>query len=288
MNFLDKNFGDGIAGELNALEQSHRMPHAVIITGGDKKSREDLCNHLCMWAVCSSQGEKPCGVCNGCTKCKSSAHVDVYYAKGTGKTDSISVEEIRNITRDTAIIPNEADNKVYVLWDADKRMGGEALNAFLKTLEEPPKGILFLLTAENPKSLPETIRSRCATLTLDSVTTISEETKELAKEILLGIISVNELDLLKATAVLSTRAKALQVLPFVRVVLSDALALSVSSQALFDVDTASKLRARLTKDKIIKLIDATSDTINKVNRNVNPTLLSTWICGEYRRISWQK
>lgn len=288
MNFLDFKCSGAIRSELSSMEKSRRMPHAVIISGGDDDSRRELCRLLAMWAVCTCEGERPCGECSGCIKAKSGNHIDIYYAKGSGKTDVISVEEIRNITRDTAIIPNEAPRKVYVLYDADKRMGAEALNAFLKTLEEPPQDILFLLSAGNPKSLPETILSRCTVLTLDSVQDISEETKEMAAEILRGIIDLSEMNLLKATSVLSTRQTALEVLPVVRAILSDALSVSVCAEALYDRETAEALRLRLTKSKLIRLIDATSDAINKVNRNVNLTLLSTWICGEYRRISWQK
>lgn len=287
MNFLEFDLSESVREELSAMERSRRMPHAVIITGGNDESRRELCALLSMWAVCIEE-KKPCGSCPQCRKAENKNHIDIYYAKGSGKTDSISVEEIRNITRDTAIIPNEAQRKVYVLYDADKRMGAEALNAFLKTLEEPPQDILFLLTAENHKSLPETILSRCTVLTLDSVSQIGEDTKDLAKEILEGIVDMSEMKLLRATSVLTARQTALEVLPVVRAVLSDALAVSVNAQALYDKETAALLRQRLTKAKIIRLIDATSDAINKVNRNVNLTLLSTWICGEYRRISWQK
>lgn len=167
-------------------------------------------------------------------------------------------------------------------------MGTESLNAFLKTLEEPPQDILFILSAENHKSLPETILSRCTVLTLDSAANITEETKEIATRILLGITDVSELPLLKATAALNSRQTALEVLPVVRSVLCDALSVSVGAEAVYDPQTAAALRQRLTKTKLIRLIDATSDAINKTNRNVNLTLLSTWLCGEYRRISWQK
>ncbi len=287
MNFLGFDFSDSLCAELSAMEESRRIPHAVIVTGGSDDSRRELVRFLSMWSVCTSHSS-PCGECPQCIKCSGKNHIDVYYAKGTGKTDSISVDEVRRITADTAILPNEARRKVYVMYDADRRMGAEALNALLKTLEEPPQDMLFLLTAENPKALPETIRSRCVTLTMESDSIISEESLALAREILEGIVETGELRLLKACWVLYSRQKALQVLPVVRLLLSDALAVSVCAQAIYDPQTASLLRRRLTKDKIIRLIDATSDAINKVNRNVNLTLLSTWICGEYRRISWQK
>lgn len=284
MNFSLINLSDELKTELTSMEQSRRMPHALIITGGDDTSREEFVRFLCMWVVCK-QGDKPCGQCSACLKVKGDNHIDVYRAKGTGKTNGISVDEVRNITRDTAIIPNEADKKVYILTDADKRMNQEALNAFLKTLEEPSGNILFLLTAESLKALPATILSRCTALTLENVVNISAETKESAVRILQGIADINELNLLKATAALSSRKAALEILPVVRSMLCDALSLSVNAQGTGDEEICRVLAKKLTKSKLIGLLDATSDAIRKTNRNVNLTLLSTWLCGEYRRIT---
>ncbi|MDO5123515.1 MAG: hypothetical protein Q4D44_02480 [Eubacteriales bacterium] len=288
MNFTGFAVGDSLMQQLNAMEKNARMPHAVIISGGDEENRAELTALLSMWAVCTCEGEKPCGECRQCVKARSQNHMDIYYAKGKGKTDSISVDEVRNIVRDSVIIPGEAKRKVYVLSNADKRMGKEALNAFLKTLEEPTGDTLFLLTAENPKALPVTILSRCALLNAETKTAVDEETLALALEICQGIVATSELSLLKSTSQLSTRQKALEVLSTVRLILSDALALSVGGEPLFHREAATALRQKLTKSKIINLTHATQNAINKTNRNLNPTILTTWLCGEYRRITWQK
>ncbi len=284
MNFSLISLSEELKSQLSSMEQSRRMPHALIITGGSDTSREEFVRFLCMWAVCK-EADKPCSECSACIKVKGGNHIDVYTAKGTGKTNSISVEEIRNITRDSIVIPNDADRKVYILTDADKRMNQEALNAFLKTMEEPSQNILFLLTAESLKALPQTILSRCTALTLENDVSISAEIYEEATNILKGIVGINELELLKATAVLSTRAKALELLPVVRSMLCDALSLSVNAQGIGKDEICRVLSKKLTKSKLIALMDATSDAISKVNRNVGLTLLSTWLCGEYRRIT---
>ncbi len=284
MNFSHIALSDFLKDELVSMESSRRIPHALIITGGNDETREEFCRFLSMWAVCSAQS-KPCGECSACTKVQSRNHIDVYYAKGTGKTDGISVDEIRNITRDTAIIPNEAPKKIYILENADKRMGAEALNAFLKTLEEPSQDILFLLTVSNLKALPQTIRSRCTTFTLESHLEVSESVKESAINILKGIIDTNELELLKATFVLNSRQKTLEILTLVLNMLCDALSVSVNSQGIMDEEICGILGKKLTKAKIIGLMEVTRDAVSKTNRNVNLTLLSTWLCGEYRRIT---
>ncbi len=287
MNFSGFDLSEELKMELESMEKSRRMPHALIVTGGDDTARQNLSLFLSMLAVCTAQ-EKPCGVCSQCLKVKGSNHIDIYFAKGSGKTNAISVEEIRNITGDTAVRPHEAVRKVYVLHNADKRMGQEAMNAFLKTLEEPSQDILFILTAENTKAMPVTILSRCTVLTLESSKAISEETMEVVENILEALLDSKEITLLKALSVLTTRQKALEILPAVRLILCDALSLCVNVQGIYNSCVTEKLRKRLTKQKLIALIDITSEAINKTNRNVGLTLLSTWLCGEYRRISWLK
>lgn len=287
MNFENLAGNENIKSELNGLEKNHRFPHALILNGGTQDTREALSRLLSKWAVCKGES-KPCSECIPCQKAEKGVHPDVYFAKGSGKTDAVSVEEIRNITRACSIIPNEADMKVFVIKDADKRMGAEALNAFLKTLEEPPQAILFLLLTEDAGTLPETILSRCTVLNLEQSSGFSDETLELSQKILLSITETSELSLLKNTAVLSDKATALEVLPAMRAILSDALSLTVSNETLLSKDLSETLSTKLTKKKIIGLIETINYGIYTIGRNVNMSLLSTWLCGEFRRIIWQK
>lgn len=287
MNFANFEKNENIKAELNSLEQSRRFPHALILNGGTPDSRESISKLLSKWAVCKSE-DKPCSECIPCQKAEKGVHPDIYFAKGSGKTDSVSVEEIRNITRACSIIANEADTKVFVIKDADKRMGVEALNAFLKTLEEPPQAILFLLTTEDAGVLPETVLSRCTVLNLEQSSGFSTETLELAKKILLSITETSELSLLKNTFALNDKTTALEVLPAMRAILSDALSLTVCDETILSKEYSETLRAKLTKKKIIGLIETVNYAIYTIGRNVNLSLLSTWICGEFRRITWQK
>ncbi|MDO4419102.1 MAG: hypothetical protein Q4B92_01945 [Ruminococcus sp.] len=287
MNFTGFEKNENVKSELISLEQSRRFPHALILNGGTAESRDSLTTLLSKWAVCKSD-HKPCDECIPCQKAQKKVHPDIYFAKGSGKTDVIAVDEIRNITRACSIIANEADTKVFVIKDADKRMGVEALNAFLKTLEEPPQAILFLLTTEDAGTLPETVLSRCTVLNLEQSSGFSDETLELAKNILLSITETSELNLLKNTAVLNDKSVALEVLPAMRAILSDALSLTVSDEALLSKDLSQVLSVKLTKKKLIGLIETVNNAIYTIGRNVSLSLMSTWICGEFRRITWQK
>lgn len=287
LNFENFPHNENVKAELLSLEQSHRFPHALILNGSNSETRESLSRLLSKWAVCKSS-DKPCGKCIPCQKAEKGVHPDIYFAKGSGKTDSVAVDEIRNITRACSIIPNEADTKVFVIKDADKRMGIEALNAFLKTLEEPPQSILFLLTTEDAGTLPETVLSRCMVLNLEQNSDFSDEILKEAQKILLSITELSEINLLKNTAVLNDKATALEMLPAMRAILSDALSLTVSDETLLSRELSEALSIKLTKKKLIGLIETVNYAIYIIGRNVNLSLMSTWICGEFRRITWQK
>lgn len=287
MNFENFPGNENIKAELNALEQNRRFPHALILNGSNAQSREALSQLLSKWAVCKSSS-KPCSSCIPCQKAEKGVHPDIYFAKGSGKTDSISVEEIRNITRNCSIIPNEADTKVFVIKDADKRLGVEALNAFLKTLEEPPQSILFLLLTEDAGILPETVLSRCVVLNLEQISGFDDEILKEARKILLSLLESTEISLLKNLSALNEKKKAEALLEAMRAILSDALSLTVSEETILSRDLSEKLSEKLTKKKLIGLIETVNRGIYTISRNVSLVLLSTWLCGEFRRILWQK
>ena len=288
MNFIDFQGNERLKTALNSLEQQNRMPHAIIIQGGTEESRDNLSTHLAMWAVCNSDGEKPCGECKNCINAKAKAHSDVYFAKGEGKTNIYNKDEINRIIRDASIKPNQADTKVYVLSECDRRFPVISQNVFLKTLEEPPQDVLFILTCENSKVLLSTILSRATVFTLESMTEINQELMDIAKEITLGIISKSEIQLLKATYRLSDRESSLEILSYVVLLLRDGLCVSVGAGADTDEDIAYRLSKKLRKTQYLKLIEITEDAQRKITQNVSLKLIGTWLCAEYRRITWQR
>ena len=278
---------DALKSSLNALENQNRMPHAIIINGGNKESRSNLALHLAMWAVCSS-GEKPCHSCKNCINAESKSHSDIYFAKGEGKTNIYNKDELSKIIKDSFVKPNQADKKVYILEECDRRFPVISQNVFLKTLEEPPQDVLFIMTCENSNTLLETILSRATVFSLESQIKIDNEALELAKEIALSIVNTQEYMLLKSLNKLSKRDQYIEVMGLVVLLLRDGLAVSVDSKAVTDSNTADKLCKRLTKSQYLKLIEISNDAVKKVSQNVSLKLISTWLCGEYRRISWQK
>lgn len=266
----------------NAIS-ARRLPHAVLIEGGTNEKRQQAVQYLSQVAVCSSD-KKPCMECANCIKASHNSHSDIYVPKLSGKTNIIRIEAIRDLIKDASIIPNEADTKVFILYDVDKTMSDIVQNAFLKILEEPPQSTLFILTAESSGRMLPTILSRVQTFSLKNETSVDENIDALAREIIDGILSPNEVKLLYATVKLNTKPLFKEVL----CVVCEYLRMGLSKSVGADIgdEKACAIAKKLTKTKIIALVELSSKAIIRADRNVNMTLLNTWLCGEYRRISW--
>ena len=152
-----------------------KMMHSYIISG-DASAARSRAREMAAAALCESGGAKPCRVCRHCRKVFQGEfpgiHPDVALveraADKSGKPRrEILVDQIRALAVDTLVLPNEADGKVYIFPEADK-MNLAAQNAFLKLLEEPPRGVMFLLCAESREKLLETVQSRCGEVRLSS------------------------------------------------------------------------------------------------------------------------
>jgi DNA polymerase-3 subunit delta' len=100
-----------------------------------------------------------CDECSSCKKIDAGVHPDFLLISPEG--GQIRIEEIRAINDILSFKPFEGRNKVVIADEADT-MNPFAANAFLKTLEEPPKDSLIILISSNPDRLPDTIRSRCS------------------------------------------------------------------------------------------------------------------------------
>ena len=269
----------------STLIKNGRVPHAVLIQGKDNEDRRNAVEFLSCFAVCSGEN-RPCGTCSNCQKAKGNGHSDIIFPKTSGKTNIINVDSMRELIKEASIIPNEARTKVFVLNDVDKCLPEISQNTFLKVLEEPPQNTLFILTAEKPKRLLNTILSRVQIFSLENTDENSQEYDALAKDIVLGIVEKSELKLLYATAKINTRDSFKNTLPIVCEYLRRALSDSVGNKT--ECEVAHTVAKKLTKQKSIALIELSSKAHIKADRNVNMNLLCTWLCGEYRRISWQR
>lgn len=142
-----------------------KLPHAYIVSSASENARMGKAFYLAEKMLCQADGERPCGVCRDCRKVRARVHPDLVVIeritddKGKQKKE-ILVDQVRAMGADAYVIPNEAAAKVYIIKDADT-MNEQAQNAALKILEEPPRGVHFILCVSNPERLLVTVRSRC-------------------------------------------------------------------------------------------------------------------------------
>lgn len=145
-----------------------KLSHAYIVSSPSEDMRDSLALELAMKALCSDPGRRPCGVCRNCRKVKNGTHPDLVFVrrllddKGKPKKE-IVIDQIRAMIEDAYVLPNEAAAKVYIIVEAET-MNVPAQNAALKLLEEPPRGVHFILCTDNPEKLLVTVRSRCREL----------------------------------------------------------------------------------------------------------------------------
>ncbi len=155
---------------INAVK-NNTVSHAYIINGEKSTGKSMLAETFAMSVMCEGEDEKPCMKCKSCTKITNKCNPDfIKLIRDTEKkADIIRIDEIRSQIIDSMYDrPYNGHHKVYIIEDADK-MNVQAQNAILKTLEEPPKYAVLLLTTTNVERLLPTIISRCIILNMRPV-----------------------------------------------------------------------------------------------------------------------
>ena len=155
-----------------ALEQG-RESHAYLLTGPPHVGKLTLALEIAQAVNCTQSTGAPCGDCTQCQRVADRLHADVRVVdleftrtvSGRENATAISIDAIRELERSVNLSPVEGSRSVIII-DGASTMTVDASNALLKTLEEPPPGVLFLLLTDEEESLLSTIRSRCQTLQL--------------------------------------------------------------------------------------------------------------------------
>ncbi|WP_026883162.1 DNA polymerase III subunit gamma/tau [Clostridium akagii] len=138
--------------------ENDRIAHAYLLCGTRGTGKTSTAKILSKAVNCLNpiDGE-PCNECEMCKKIDAGLAIDVTELDAASHN---GVEDIRNIIDEVQYPPHESRFKVYII-DEVHMLSVGAVNAFLKTLEEPPKNVIFILATTDPQRLPATILSRC-------------------------------------------------------------------------------------------------------------------------------
>jgi DNA polymerase-3 subunit delta' len=159
---------DGIEGQARAgrqivgLLRSGRLPHALLFLGSAGTGRRAMAHELAAALLCPQTAEtgEACGRCADCRMLAAGTHPDYLEVGLPDGRQLLPLQVVRDVQHAVGLKPVRAARRVFVVCDAE-RVSDEAANAFLKTLEEPPGGCVFVLLASSLRRMPETIISRC-------------------------------------------------------------------------------------------------------------------------------
>src|SRR2546430_13094608 len=163
--YRPQNFSEVIGQEhvtrtlKNAIEQQ-RTAHGYIFSGHRGIGKTTVARILAMALNCRSSDKplsEPCGICESCTEIRAGNSVDVIEIDAATNR---GIDEIRELREATRYRPARDRFKIYIL-DEAHQITDAAFNALLKTLEEPPGHVVFMLATTQPEDIPQTIRSRC-------------------------------------------------------------------------------------------------------------------------------
>ncbi|NQD95361.1 DNA polymerase III subunit gamma/tau, partial [Pseudomonas sp. CrR25] len=150
---------------INALD-SQRLHHAYLFTGTRGVGKTTIARIIAKCLNCETGiSSTPCGVCSVCKEIDEGRFVDLIEVDAASRT---KVEDTRELLDNVQYSPSRGRFKVYLI-DEVHMLSSHSFNALLKTLEEPPPHVKFLLATTDPQKLPVTILSRCLQFSLKNM-----------------------------------------------------------------------------------------------------------------------
>lgn len=158
----------------------NNFSHAYLLLGSRGTGKTTTARLIAKTVNCldRKKGEEPCNKCDACKAITGGNFLDVIEIDAASNT---GVDDIRDLRDKIRLAPAVSPYKIYII-DEVHMLSNSAFNALLKTLEEPPSHVIFILATTDPQKLPETITSRC--LIYDFGKAVDPEIKEKLKKII--------------------------------------------------------------------------------------------------------
>ncbi|KKR71443.1 MAG: polymerase III, subunit gamma and tau protein [Candidatus Roizmanbacteria bacterium GW2011_GWB1_40_7] len=184
---LDKT---DVRERIGSLLQSKSVPHAFLFSGPRGTGKTSTARIVAKALNCEHVDKKvttrvattiePCNKCSNCLAIINGTHMDVIEIDAASNR---GIDEIRELRDKIALSPSMGKKKIYII-DEVHMLTREAFNALLKTLEEPPVHVTFILATTEPHKLPGTIISRCVQITFSKAT--DQELKRSLNRVIAG------------------------------------------------------------------------------------------------------
>lgn len=162
LKYRPKRFSDLIGQEsvsqtISLGLKNDKLSHAYLFSGLRGSGKTSTARIFAKALVCEkAPTDEPCGVCSGCISAEEGRHLDIIEMDAASNR---KIEDIRGVIESTKYKPSQAKYKIFII-DEVHMLTKEAFNALLKTLEEPPSYVKFILATTDPIKLPATILSR--------------------------------------------------------------------------------------------------------------------------------
>lgn len=160
MEELHSGIHNDILERFKTMDERDTLAHAYLFVGPKEIGKTQTALALAKLLLCETRGKSFCDVCAVCRKIDQGAHPDVFLIQREEDALQIKIEQVRDLLAHARLMPFEAKRKVFIIKNVEE-MNAQAANALLKTLEEPTKTSLLILTTAALDNVLETVRSRC-------------------------------------------------------------------------------------------------------------------------------
>jgi DNA polymerase-3 subunit gamma/tau len=148
--------------KLKKILSTNQFPHALLLAGPKGTGKTSTARIIAKVVNCKKVNFPNKDIVNPCNECDSCKAIDNSTSPDVVEIDAASnrgIEEIKKLIKESSFIPMISRYRIFII-DEAHMITNEGFNAFLKTLEEPPKSVIFILATTNPEKIPTTIRSR--------------------------------------------------------------------------------------------------------------------------------